>query len=228
MMSIVVQAVKAYYERARQPRFPSSELRLSETGDCPRKRVLLAIGAQPTHHLPEESLRTMETGRLWEEWLVARIRETVKFIDTQVVVETPYGATGHIDIVVAAPDGWVIVEVKAVSQWAKELPDPRHVAQVQAYLHFWGRHHGVTRAQIVYIHRETGGGPFPYDIEYSPAMGQAIEEALAELRAMVEAQRVPDIPAEMERDKFPCYFRTKTHEVHCQFYGHCWGEVSQS
>lgn len=221
-MSIATEAVQAYYEKARRPKFNPAEFRLSESGDCRRKRVLKAMGVDPTHTAPEETFRTMETGHLWENWLVERIRERGLPVATQVVVETPYGASGHIDAVVVTDAGKLIVECKAVSQWAKDLPDARHVQQVQAYLHFYGRQRGITQAEIVYIHRENGAGPFPYPVEYDPEAGAAIEAELRELRAHVERKDPPQIPDGMAADKFPCYYKTRQYEVHCPFWGHCW------
>lgn len=226
-MSVAAKAVEKYYQDAREPRYDHRELRLSETGDCARKRVLKAMGVPQTHQIPEAALRVMETGNLWEQWLIKRIEETAIAFSAQVEVRTMYGASGHIDLMVLGGDGPEINEVKAVSMWAKAMPDPKHVDQVQAYLHFHGRHHRIARARILYIHRDNGQGPFEYVIDYDPARGAAIEADLAILRGMVDAGDVPPIPEGHTPTSFPCWYESKQqkYQVHCQWFGHCWGST---
>jgi hypothetical protein len=223
--TLIQQAVSSYYEEQRKPKYEPNELRLSETGDCPRKRALKALGLPVTHPIGRQALETMETGNLWEAWLVERIRSVTPDVETQVGVTAPYGAGGHIDALVwgATPADSLVIECKATSQWAKDLPDARHVLQVQAYLHFHGIHVGITRAQLVYIHRENGAVQPPIDITYNPAVGLQIQEELQDLRQDIEAGEAPGIPAEMVATKFPCSWTSRTGGGFCAYYGHCWG-----
>lgn len=228
--SLAVRSVRAYYDKARQPKFHPSELRLSEVSDCQRKQVLRILGYQRTHELPVESLRNMETGNIWERWLIERLQESGAMVATQVTVHTPYGATGHIDVKAAEDGAPILHEVKAVSRWAKVLPDPKHVSQVMAYLHFYGRHHGITRAEIDYLHRDNGAGPFTYAVEYDPAEGEAIEASIKTLRGLVDAKTVPAIPEEMTPRAFPCWYESKQdkYECYCPFWGHCWAAKEEA
>jgi hypothetical protein len=204
------------------PKYDPRELRLSETGDCPRKRVLKAQGKPVTHQSSDDALRTMETGNLWEHWLAERIGAVTPILP-QVVVTTPYGASGHIDLLARIDGQELILEIKAVSQWTKVLPDPRHVQQVQAYLHFYGRQNGISRAQLLYIHRENGAGPFIHPITYDPAEGERIERELQALRVTIDAGADCQIPDGMQADQFPCSWSSRTGGGHCAYYGYCWG-----
>lgn len=228
-MSVVSQAVQTYYAKAREPKFDPTELRLSETGDCPRKRVLKALGFEPTHPISDEALRTMEAGKMWEDWLIGRICAEWPDVETQVVVETPYGASGHIDALLLGPvdPAPLIVEVKAINQWTPShtLPKPEHLDQVMAYLHFYGRQHGIRHGLLVYIHRENGAGPFEHPITYDPEHGERIERDLAALRYTIDFGEGIGTPEGMVADRFPCSWTSRTGGGHCIYYGRCWAKA---
>jgi hypothetical protein len=96
------------------------------------------------------------------------------------------------------------------------------VQHAQALLHFAGRQQGVERAQLLYMHRETGAGPFVYHIEYDPVQGRLIEMDLESLRMLVDQERAPEVPAGQTSFSYPCWYKTKAYEVHCPYWGHCW------
>lgn len=216
----------------REPRFDPHELRLSESGACPRKRVLAALGAPETHPAPEEDLGVLMAGHLLEEQVAARYRE--KYGARRVIVQREIrlpklGASGHIDIWIPAIP--LIVECKSTSiKHRDRLPFESHITQTQAYLHFWGRKHGCRRAEIAYIFRETlEMAAFP--VVYDPWIGQRIEVETLSLRLAINTLRGMPIeqalahedmpPAQEYTGAFPCRWGSNGDERFCPFYGYC-------
>jgi len=218
--------------------FDPKDIRLSESGHkCRRLRVLRALGYEPAP-VADDVLGLFETGNVWEEWFHGLLREEYpRKTRTQMEVQTPYGATGHMDVWFPKPPADLgggrprFYECKAVREGAKYygLPKDEHLYQVQAYHHF-GRKYGIkwggqvtklpddTVAEIVYIIRETLE-VIPYEVEYSPDIGEEIETETRRVRRMIDSQEVP--PVELGHAEFPCYYQTKDYEVYCPFYIYC-------
>lgn len=222
-MSLVEAAVRAHFQRHQAELTEPRTLDLAETGECPRKRVLRALGATVTRLMPEEAQRAAEAGRMWEQWLIVRMQETGKVYDFYRPIEGLDGVVGWVGLVMEEAGVRIPVHVKAVSQWAKNLPDPRHVDPVMAILHFYGRPRGITRAELAYIQRETGAVTLVVPIDYDPARGEAIQAELQGLRQAVDAGEAPPVGGDKAPNAFPCWYKAKAYEVHCPYWGHCWG-----
>lgn len=223
-MPIASEAVKAYYDTKRinaSPYGKGSLLDISQTGECSRKRVLLALGKDATHHPNDARLRTLESEELWRDWLADLIAESESTLDCRSIYRSEH-AFGVGGCVSDTPEGKVLTIVQAVSQWAKNLPSETDFASAQAWLHLYGKQRGIAKAEIAYIHRETGGGPFVHEVTYDPEAGVKIEAELIELAEAIARQNVPEIPGTMAAEKFPCSWTSKTGGGHCQMFGHCW------
>lgn len=228
-MSVATKVVRDYYKGKAQakPRDDDHALKLMETGDCPRKRVLRAMGYAPTHPMREEGWRTLELTQFWEQWLIDRMMDAGANIE-RVKVETPCGAGGTIRMAVITDRGQTIEEPVAVYQYAKDLPERRHIDRVMAYLHFWGRHHGVYVGLIHYIHRETGAGPITYTVTYNDDHGAKVEAELAELRRLIDIGEAPQVPLSMSPDSYPCSWGKKENPTRCTHYDYCWGKAKDA
>lgn len=215
-----------------QSRFDPHELRLSESGACPRRRVLAALGVPETHPAPTTDLGILMAGHILEDQVAARYREKygARHVIRQREIRLPrLGASGHMDIWI--PMIPLIVECKSTSiKHRDRLPFEGHLAQTQAYLHFWGRKHRCNRAEIAYLFRETLEIAV-YPVVYDPWIGQRIEAETLSLRLIIdELRRIPieqalahkDLPPVLERtDQFPCRWWSNGDARYCPYYGYC-------
>lgn len=230
--------------RALAPRespFESRHLRLSETGQCQRKRVYRALGYEPRESPELQGL--FASGHVWEQWacrLLGALFPDALYEDpaagkTQLCIEVPeYGAQGHCDF--WSPSTGFLAECKNVRIGALHmgLPKDDHVSQTQAYLHFLTKAVNaepiaqrtfpdfMPHAEILYIPREDPAQYRAYPVEYRPERGQEIEEELFFLRNCIDYETIPDRPAKADPRTFPCFYSTSDYDVHCPFHEYCW------
>lgn len=223
--SITEAAIAARRQARSRPKFDPTEIRLSESGGCPRQQLLRVTGAEETHPQPAEARLLMETGDVWERMVVESLIDYLgpDRVKMQVEILTPHDSHGHIDAVITLDDGnRRLVECKATKAGSRKfLPNERNVRQLQAYLHYYGRHHGITRGELIYVLRETGE-TVPFILTYDPRLGADIDREQKHLAALKVTGEVPDVASDMKADKFPCYYKTRDYEVHCPYHGHCW------
>ncbi len=227
------EAIRARLEEVIRPRegpkFNPHEIRLSESGACPRMRVARAMGL-PGAPRDEEDLATaaiLEAGHWWESYVVARLKEMLGAgaLDTQALVKHKYGV-GHIDIYIVPMRR--IVEVKSTSEAAERfgLPKEGHLLQLQSYLHFFrDREEGrALDGEIIYQLRGGGGLAWrSYHVPYDPDTGRGIEEELDRIAALAAAGELPPRPPEAVPDKFPCGWRSRYSVGQCAWHHLCWG-----
>jgi len=206
--------------------FDPSELRLSQSGACRRKRVARALGIEGTS-FDETDAGYFERGNVIEAWVVSLFREAYpRRCRTQVDVTTPTGETGHIDL--WFPKERRIIEVKSVSFGARELPRPEHVMQVQAYLHFFRDAKGERKArlaEIVYVRWGAQLEAEVYPVRYDPEYGRLIEAELEALHGYLERRVLPDIPFGHKPEAYPCSWRNRAGVVKCEYWDLCWTNV---
>ncbi|MBE3576914.1 MAG: hypothetical protein IMX00_04415 [Limnochordales bacterium] len=223
-MSVTEELIQNRLRAVLQPKFDRAEFRLSEVGKCPRMRVMRVLGYEeqpPT----EEDARYFERGHIAEAWVVQQYRRTYpRHTRAQMKVHTPYG-TGHIDL--WFPGKALIVEVKSVGRWSFDnaIPRDEHIAQVQAYLHFFRDHKGQRRAdhaELVYVDMDTlRMRVFP--VQYDPTQGEAIEKELEQLTRMANLGQLP--PVTYFPDQEPCVTHTPQGVKRCPFWQHCHSET---
>ncbi|HHV62347.1 MAG TPA: hypothetical protein GXX51_06885 [Firmicutes bacterium] len=209
-----------------QSDFDPREFRLSESGACPRKRVARVLG-YPAEEPDEEDAAYFERGNIVEAWVVSLYREAFpRRCRTQVEVRTPTGEVGHIDLWFPAEKR--IVEVKSVSIGARELPRPEHVAQVQAYLHFFRNSRGERKAEnaeIVYIKWGAGLQSEVFPIMYDPVQGEKIEQELRRLHEYRDRGELPPLPRDAKPEAYPCSWRNRAGQVKCPYWSMCWTDA---
>lgn len=223
-LSLTDQVIQERLTQVLEPRFSPTEFRLSETGACPRLRVLRVLGYEsepPT----EEEARYFERGHVAENWVVAQYRRKYpRRTRRQITVATPWGDTGHIDLWV--PVERKIVEVKSVSRNAFDhaLPRDADLDQVQAYLHFFtdsAGQHRTDDAELVYVDMDTlRTQVFPVKRDYM--MGISIARGLEYVHKAVEERRLP--PVVYFPDEPPCLIHTPSGPKRCGFWKHCHSE----
>lgn len=226
--NIIADRLKEVLESKFEPR----EWRMSESGACPRKRVLRVLGYEEREPGGEEAAY-FERGNILESWLGEQYeRLHPGSVLRQVEVMGP-GCMGHIDLYL--PEDHLIVEVKTANDAAVRygIPKREHLFQVQAYHHF-GRTRGIvidgrvsllpedTSAEIVYflLGRELRYAVYP--IRHNPVIGQDIENNLLALQEMAGRGEVPPTPAGYAPDSYPCAWQGGHRR--CPFYDHCWSE----
>lgn len=225
---MIEQALETWLRGRMERRdFDPREFRLSESGACPRKRILRALG-YPPGALTEDQAAIFEEGRLMEDWLAGFLRDAGFRVERQVPVLVRVGDVppfwGHADFLVWPCEDEVpmVVECKTVQRYAERygLPRPEHVRQVQAYLHFGG----WQRAEIVYFlkGRKLEWRVFP--VSYSPEVGADIEQEIAWLWDCVLRGWVPEPAPGYRPDRYPCGWRTEEGEGRCEMWGHCWAD----
>ena len=231
MQTLAELALSDRFDEVKQSDFDTTEFRLSETGQCQRKRMLKALRYKP-EEVSQAEAEYFERGNTLENWLVNQIvakypRKTRK----QQKVITPWGDVGHIDIWFPNPPDKppTIIEVKSVSEKARyyNLPYDDHVSQVQAYMHFLRNSQGVrrcNRAEIIYIFF---GRRFTYKtfvVPYDELKGKKIEKELQQLHQWKNEGYIPPIPEDKKPFEYPCFWTTSDDEEHtCPMYRYCWG-----
>ncbi|MGI6657795.1 MAG: hypothetical protein ACOX4N_00030 [Dethiobacteraceae bacterium] len=235
------EALKDYMiKQLDKTRFNPRELRLSENGSCPRKRVLRALGYSITHPMTLEDAKNFEKGRAIELWVTNILEQLYPGeIIREFVVNHPYGdpiGEGHVDIV--WPSKKLLVEIKAVSEERANqgLPIQDHVDQLMGYLHFKKDPDGkryYTQGKIIYlIIGRYGITPVEYPVFYVPEKGEALEAEMRDLWVNHVLQEiVPFVPKDAHAKGFPCYWEStdlkgNTCPHYCEFHGHCWTEDS--
>lgn len=230
--------------RMSERKFSPTEIRLSESGTCLRKRALRALGFEG-RPLSEEDAATFEEGNLMEDFLAKVLEERYPGrVERQVPVPVKSPGLppceGHVDFLLWEERNLVeggldsyrlprIVECKTVNRHSAAfgLPKEEHILQVQAYMHF-GRFGPVgvacNKAEIVYFlkGRRLDWRVFP--VIYSPTVGLQIEDDLHTLWTYVKDGDIPSIPDGYAHDAYPCYWRTVSEgtEHYCEMYDHCW------
>lgn len=220
-LSLTDQVINERLAQVLEPRFSPAEFRLSETGACPRLRVLRVMGYEPEPPTEEEA-RYFERGHIAEAWVVDQYRRRYpRRTRRQVTVSTPWGDTGHIDLWV--PVERKIVEVKSVSRnvFDHEIPRDADLLQVQAYLHFFkdsAGQHRTDDAELVYIDMDTlRTRVFP--VKRDQIRGINIARALEELHRAAEEQTLP--PVTHFPDEPPCLVYMPSGPKKCAFWHHC-------
>lgn len=226
--TLAEKLVEARLSEVLESKFDSRELRLSESGACPRRRVARALGL-PFDEDTQEDAEYYERGNVNEAWVVQMFREAFpRKCRTQVEVHTPTGEVGHIDL--WFPEQALVVEIKSVSLGAKELPRPEHVYQVQAYLHFYRDSKGrrkASKAEIVYIKWGAGLKCEAYPVLYDPEAGAKIEAELKTLHKYIERNELPAIPEGYKPEKYPCSWRNRQGIVRCPRWSACWESIEE-
>lgn len=221
-------------------KFDPTEFRLSESGACPRKRVMRALGYEG-RAIAEDDVATFEEGNLMEDFLARILEERyLGRVERQVAVpvvgpDLP-PCEGHADFVIwlgeDRPPYPVVVECKTVNRRSAMfgLPKEEHVLQVQAYLHFgWFGASAVQaeQAEIVYFLKGRKLDWCTFPVTYNPDVGYKIEDELRYLWQCVQEGAVPPIPDGHAEDAYPCFWTNKEEgtEHPCEFHHHCWQEA---
>ncbi|BDG61893.1 PD-(D/E)XK nuclease family protein [Caldinitratiruptor microaerophilus] len=210
---LVLSRIRARHEDSG---FDPSEIRLSEAGGCPRKQTLRILG-YPAEEVTDRQLGIFEAGDYWEDYLFHTWSELYpRRVRRQVPVRTPYGV-GHIDLWVA-PERH-IVECKTTQAKSRDyLPMDQHLAQVQMYLHFWGRHRSAT-AEVAYVIKETAE-VVSFPVQYNRYWAEELEEGLRRIAQHVTEGRPAPVPEGYSPDSFPCGWG----DGRCPYWSHCWGD----
>lgn len=224
-LSLTEEVISGRLKDVLLPRFDSAEFRLSETGACPRLRVLRAQGYEEAPNT-EEDARYFERGHVAEAWVISQYkRRYPRRTRTQVKVYTPFGDVGHIDLWV--PFARKVVEVKSVSRSVFDntslLPREKDMLQVQAYLHFFrerDRYASIRsdNAELAYIDMDTFR-VVVYPVKRISWLGCDIYKQLKELHKHVEAGTLP--PVTYYPDEEPCLIYTPSGAKRCSFWEHC-------
>jgi CRISPR/Cas system-associated exonuclease Cas4 (RecB family) len=224
---IAAQLIRRRMSDVLEDRFDPRELRLSESGACHRKRVARALGLEGKE-LDETDAAYFERGNVIEAWVVALFREAFpRRCRTQAEVRTPTGEVGHIDL--WFPQERRIIEVKSVSYGARELPRPEHIAQIQAYLHFFRDAQGERKArlaEIVYVRWGAQLEAEVYPVRYNPEHGRLIEAELETLHDHIRRGTLPDIPVGYKPEAYPCSWRNRAGVVKCSHWALCWANAA--
>lgn len=233
---MLAEVLTSYIEfQVTKVKFNPRELRISENGGCPRKRVLRATGAEKTHPMTIADARNFEKGRMGEGWITS-VLETLMpgKVEAEVIVKHPYGdphGEGHADLV--CWETGMVYEVKTVSQEkaAYGLPVLEHVNQNMLYQHFLkAAGHKIYGGEIIYlILARYGIYPRSYPVIYVPDIAAELEEEMRNLwHNHVLPGSVPFVPENAHPKGFPCLWESTeldgTKIQHpCEFHGHCWG-----
>ena len=209
--------------------YETHNLRLSETGRCPRFRHLSANDVEATDdaNLPWGIL---EFGNKWEDALMERLCERDSGWNRQLEVSL-FGVLGHVD-------GWNeekkhLLEVKTVSRGARKfLPNKDNLLQLAAYAasEVDGKPLAPTQATLLYCFREDPAQmvEFNWDCESNEFKGFMMNSARITSQALTTLDlTTPDIPDGYTSKKYPCTWRTMHYEYHCPYWTHCWGDSGE-
>jgi len=116
---IAADVLKQHFDASMAPKFDTKNLRLSETGQCQRRRVYRALGYEPRE--TPELQGIFQSGHVWEQWAASLL--AVRFPDAlyedpaagkeQICLEVPeFGAQGHCDFL--SPSEGLLVECKNI------------------------------------------------------------------------------------------------------------------
>lgn len=195
-------------------------LYLSDSGRCPRMRVLKALNVPHRGPSAREIEITMLGDVIHDYLWQHRIAKVWPDAEREVWLDTPYGRA-RMDAVV--PSENLIVEIKkAKSQDIEHLPKREHVVQLQAYMHFSSYKRGV----LLYAVLGLGWSELAFDVPYEPSTGAAIEAELDYLRSLIEKHEPPPVPSGYVPTRYPCSWYDKELGVRhwCGYGLHCWRE----
>lgn len=206
-------------------KFDSRELRLSESGGCPRLRAAKLSGAVDDERDTWDA-RYFLAGRLIEREVRSWFsQEFPRRCRQEVEVTHPLGK-GHIDLWFPAMR-W-IVEIKAtLAPDAAGLPRQTHVKQATSYLHFFRDADGRRRADYATIAYLILGRPIqlrPFPVVYRPELGEAIEREMAEIARYAADGTLPEAPEEYSPFAPPCRWKMAGKSRLCPLWDQCWRE----
>lgn len=202
-------------------------VRMSEMGGCGRKQTLRLSGYKAEYPTAFDKER-FQKGLLWEE-IIAAVwdAEFPGLVKRGVEVISPYG-TGEIDL-------WIphlphLVECKTTKPSNEPyLPMQEHMIQVQCYLHFFGKEHGVTEGELSYALKDEddlyASRVRSFAVEYDPELASMLEDEMKRIHRHGLLKRVLPIPEAYTENRFPCAWRVGTPDAgSCAYYRRCWSE----
>jgi len=234
----VEAALNAHVARVEEPRPPDGKWHPSSLYGCSRKAVYELRGVPVSNPPDDRARRVFRVGHMFHDFAQDAVERAIGSLVAKAYREIPIAipslsVIGHADGLVQYRTGeWELLEYKSIStmglKYAKELPKPDHLGQVQTYM-LALREDGapridipplgdaLTRARVAYIGKEDMAIS-EHIVPWTPEGDQAVRDTVAGVEAYRDTE--PALPPRLEPDKgkrnWLCGY--------CSFATRCWDQ----
>ncbi|MBU2082100.1 CRISPR-associated protein Cas4 [Patescibacteria group bacterium] len=113
----------------------------TDLNSCLRGVFYRRKGLPPTSTIPPDRMGIMEVGKIVEEWIVNKVKQSGNLIAEQLRIEAPeYEASGKVDLILNEGGKPVLYEIKSTNSFSfkyklkNRQPQPQHKLQTLFYL----------------------------------------------------------------------------------------------
>ncbi len=190
----------------------------TDLNSCLRGAFYRRKGLPPTSIIPPDRMGIMEVGKIVENWIVDKVKQSGRLVAEQLRVEAPeYEASGKVDLIIDEGGHPVLYEIKSTNSFSfkyklkTKAPQPQH--KLQALFYVWRlRNYGHQdlpdvdfsnlQGRLIYVSRDDLNRliiPLPYsDKAIAPIVNQL--EILNDCWKKDELPPVPD-PVVFDEEK---------------------------
>lgn len=114
----------------------------TDLNSCLRGAFYRRKGLPPTSEIPPDRMGIMEVGKIVEEWIVNKVKQSGSLVAEQLRVEAPeYESSGKVDLILEEAGRPVLYEIKSTNSFSfkyklkSKKPQPQH--RLQALFYLW-------------------------------------------------------------------------------------------
>ena len=188
----------------------------TDLNSCLRGVFYRRKGLPPISVISPDRMGIMEVGKIVEEWIVNKVKQSGNLVAEQLRVEAPeYEASGKVDLIIDEGGRPILYEIKSTNSFSfkykikNKEPQPQHKLQTLFYL--WRlRNHGHQEishidlsnleGRIIYVSRDDLNRLI-IPVDYSENAIQPIVEQLEILNKSWQNDELPPIPEQIIYDE---------------------------
>ena len=176
---------------------------------CLRGAFYRRRGLPPTSVISPDRMGIMEVGKIVEEWIVNKVKQSGNLVAEQLRVEAPeYEASGKVDLIINEGGRPILYEIKSTNSFSfkykikSKEPQPQH--KLQALFYLWRLrktghqelpevNFSNLEGRIIYVSRDDLSRLI-IPVNYSEAAVNSIVEQLEVLNSSWKNDELPPVP----------------------------------
>ena len=181
----------------------------TDLNSCLRGAFYRRKGLPPTSMIPPGRMGIMEVGKIVEEWIVNKVKQSGNLVAEQLRIEAPeYEASGKVDLILDEGGKPVLYEIKSTNSFSfkyklkNRQPQPQH--KLQALFYLWRlRNYGHQdcpevdfsnlQGRLIYVSRDDLNRLI-IPLDYSEAAVKPIIDQLEILNTSWKMDELPPVP----------------------------------
>jgi len=187
---------------------------ISKLGSCLRGIYYERLGVKPDKEFDDRTLRVFSVGKMFESWLIDKIKDKVKIEEQVRVEDKKLGVSGYADFVAEVDGVKKVYEVKSKhsrSFWymkKRGKPQRQHEYQLWTYLYLLG----IDRGSLIYLSKDDLA-----ILEYPVLLAdeKLKGEVMTEIKLLNEAWKKKD------PSLLPLYEDKDWRSKYCRYHSYC-------